>query len=164
MNFPADVHTVEGVLDAKGLRFGIVVARFNSFITDRLLSGALDEIVRHGGSLADVTVVKVPGSFELALAARSLAKMGTVDAIIALGAVIRGATSHYDLVCGEAASALSRLGLELSIPVSFGVVTTDTVDQALERAGLKGGNRGADAVLVAIEMVQVLRKLEGKAK
>ena len=151
---------IEGQLTASGLRFAVVVARFNSFITDHLLSGALDSITRHGGRSDDITIIKVPGCFELPLVCATAAKSGSYDAVIALGAVIRGATSHYDLVCNEAASGVAQASLESGIPVIFGVVTTDSIEQAIERAGTKAGNKGADAAVAAIEMVNVLRNMD----
>lgn len=167
MSLTSGVTCIEGGLEAKGLRFGVVVARFNSFITEKLLDGALAELIGHGANPTDITVVKVPGSFELPLAARKLAESGQFEAIIALGAVIRGATSHYDLVCGEAATGLGRVSAETGVPVGFGVVTTNNVEQALERAGLKGSvrgdNKGSEAALVAIEMARLVKKLSNHA-
>ncbi|RIL11459.1 MAG: 6,7-dimethyl-8-ribityllumazine synthase [Proteobacteria bacterium] len=150
---------IEGQLTASGIKVGVVLARFNSFITEALLSGALDCLQRHGVKDPDITIVKVPGSFELPLACRKLAQTGGVDAVIALGAIIRGATTHYDLVCSEAAKGVAQAGMETGVPVIFGVITTDTIEQAIERAGTKAGNKGADAALAAIEMVNVMREL-----
>jgi len=148
---------IDGKLDATGLRFAIVVGRFNAFIGERLLDGALDAIVRHGGSADDVTVVRVPGAFEIPLVARALADKGSYDALICIGAVIRGATPHFDYVASESAKGVAMLGMQTGLPVAYGILTTDTIEQAVERAGTKAGNKGSDAALAAIEMVQVLR-------
>jgi len=152
------VRVVEGSRDAKGLRFGIVVARFNDFVTERLLQGALDTLRLHGAAETDITVVRVPGSMEIPIVARRLAASG-VDAVVALGCVIRGETSHFDLVAGAASQGVVDVALETGVPVSFGVITADDVDQATERAGGKVGNRGADAALAAIETARVLREI-----
>lgn len=149
----------EGKLVATNLRMAVVVARFNSFITDRLLDGALAAIARHGGDAGAVSVVGVPGAFELPLAVQRLARSGRYDAVVALGAVIRGATPHFDYVCSAAAKGLADISLETGIPVGFGVLTTDTVDQAIERAGSKAGNKGEEATLTAIEMANLLKEL-----
>lgn len=153
---------IEGRLDASGLRFGIVAARFNEFFVAHLISGATDTILRHGGKDEDITIVRVPGSFELAAAAKKLISSVQLDAVIALGVIIRGATSHYDHVCNQAASGLGNLSVEASVPVLFGVVTADTMEQAIERAGTKAGNKGADAALGAIEMAQLYCELSKK--
>lgn len=150
---------IEGQLNAAGLRLGLVAARFNNFICEHLISGAVDAIVRHGGSPKDITVVRVPGSLEIPLAVKKLAESGGLDAIVALGAIIRGSTTHYDLVCNETAKSLAKLQLDYTLPIGFGVLTADTIEQAIERAGSKAGNRGAEAAISAIEMVQVLREL-----
>ena len=150
---------IEGKLAASNYRFGIVVSRFNSFITSQLLDGAINTLIRHGASQDSISIVHVPGSFEIPLAAQKLAETGSVDSIITLGAVIRGATSHYDLVAGEVAKGVSRVALETGIPVIFGVITTETIEQAIERAGTKAGNKGADAAIAAIEMVNVLEEV-----
>ncbi len=153
--------TIEGTLDAHGLRFGIVVGRFNNFVTDKLLSGALDALARSGCNVdTDVEIVRVPGSWEIPLAVKALAAAGQRDAIIALSAVIRGDTPHFDYVAGQAASGIAQMSLELNIPVAFGVLTTNTVEQALDRAGLKSGNKGFDAAMTAIEMANLLRQLK----
>jgi 6,7-dimethyl-8-ribityllumazine synthase len=149
----------EGQLDAKGLRFGIVLARFNSFITDRLLGGALDALRRSGCADDAIEIVKVPGSWEMPLAARELAKSGRCDAVICLGAVIRGDTPHFDYVAGEAAKGLAQVGMETGVPMSFGVLTCNTLEQAIDRAGAKSGNKGFDAAMTAIEMADLLRRL-----
>lgn len=149
----------EGQLDATGMRFGIVAARFNEAITDRLVSGALDCLRRHGADPGSISVVKVPGAFEIPLACARLAQSGDVDAVIALGAVIRGATPHFDYVAGQCASGVQRVNLDTGLPVIFGVLTTENIEQAVERAGTKAGNKGFDSALAAIEMVDVLRQL-----
>jgi 6,7-dimethyl-8-ribityllumazine synthase len=149
----------EGNLDASGLKFAIVVARFNSFITDRLLAGALDALKRSGAQADDIEIVKVPGSWELPLTAKTLAAKKQHAAIIALGAVIRGETPHFDYVANQAASGLAAVALETGVPVAFGVLTTNTVEQAIDRAGGKSGNKGYDAAITAIEMADLLRRL-----
>ena len=151
--------TYEGMLDAKGFRFGLVVSRFNDLLTGRLVEGALDCLLRHGASDDDVTVVKVPGSWELPLVAGRLAGAGKVDAVIGLGVLIRGATPHFDVIAAETAKGLAQVGLAGGVPVSFGVLTCDTLEQALERSGSKAGNKGWQAALAAIEMVQLYRRL-----
>ena len=151
---------IEGTHEApKGARFGIVVARFNHFVTDRLLEGALDGLRRHGVPEGSVVIVRTPGSFDLPLAVRQLAQSGKLDCVIALGAVIRGATAHFDYVAGEAAKGCAAAMAETGVPVIFGVLTTDTIEQAIERAGTKSGNKGWDAALGAIEMVNLRRAL-----
>ncbi|GAB4165420.1 MAG: 6,7-dimethyl-8-ribityllumazine synthase [Geothermobacteraceae bacterium] len=150
---------IEGKMEAGGFRFALIVSRFNSFICDRLLEGALDTLVRHGAKEKDLTVVKVPGSFEIPLVARKLADSGNYDAVICLGAVIRGATPHFDYVSAEVSKGVAAVGLETGVPVIFGVLTTDTIEQAVERAGTKAGNKGADAALGAIEMVNLCKAL-----
>ena len=152
---------VEGQLSAAGLRFAIVAARFNGLIVDSLISGAIDAIVRTGGRDEDITLYRCPGAWELPQVVRAVVQRGGVDAVIALGAVIRGATPHFDYVAGEAAGGLGRVAAGSSIPVSFGVLTTDTIEQAMERAGTKAGNKGADAAMVALEMANLLRRLAG---
>jgi len=144
---------------AKGMRIGIVLGRFNSFIGDRLLEGAVDVLVRHGGNESDIEVVRVPGAYEMPLAAKKMAASGKYDALIALGAVIRGATPHFDYVAGECSKGLTQVSMDSGLPVGFGVLTVDTIEQAVERAGTKAGNKGADAALAAIEMVNLLKKL-----
>ncbi|MDA0708780.1 MAG: 6,7-dimethyl-8-ribityllumazine synthase [bacterium] len=150
----------EGALSAAGKRFGIVVGRFNAFISKELLGGALDCITRHAGESDKVDVVWVPGSFEIPLLAQKMAGSGRYDALICLGAVIRGSTSHYDYVCSEAAKGIAAASRETGIPVMFGILTTDTIEQAIERAGTKAGNKGWDAAMGAIEMVGVLESWE----
>lgn len=147
----------EGLLDGRGLRFGIVVARFNELITNQLLSGARDGLRRHGVAEDAIDVAYVPGSLEIPVAAQAMARAGRYDAVICLGAVIRGATAHFDYVAAGVAQGIARVSLESGLPVIFGVLTTDTIEQALERAGTKQGNKGWDAALAAIETAQVLR-------
>lgn len=150
---------IEGKLDASGLKFVIVVSRFNSFITERLLAGAYDTLTRSGCDAANIEIVRVPGSWELPLTVKTLAEQHRHDAIIALGAVIRGDTPHFDHVAAQAASGLSAIPLATGVPVAFGVLTTNTVEQAIDRAGAKSGNKGCDAALTAIEMASLLRRL-----
>ncbi len=153
------MHTIEGMLTADGLRFGIVIARWNEFISGKLLDGALDAIRRHGGDAAAVTVARVPGSFEIPLAAQRLARSGRFDALVCLGAVIRGATDHYQFVASEVTKGVAQVGLETGVPTIFGVLTTDTIEQAIERAGTKAGNKGFEAAVAAIEMANLLAAL-----
>jgi 6,7-dimethyl-8-ribityllumazine synthase len=155
---------INGALDAKDARFAIIVSRFNNFITERLLEGALDCFARHGGNDENLTVVRVPGSFEEPVVAAKLAKSGKYDAVICLGAVIRGATSHYDLVAAEAAKGVAQASFSTGVPVVFGILTTETIEQAVERAGTKAGNRGWDAVISAMEMTDVMRQIDGNGK
>lgn len=152
---------IEGGLSAGGYRFGIVVSRFNSFITERLLAAALDALERAGAASKAVDVVRVPGSFELPLVSKKLALSGQYDALIAIGCVIRGETSHYDYVCSETARGLQLAQMDSGVPILFCVLTCDTLEQAIDRAGLKGGNKGFEAGLAAIEMAQLSRKLRG---
>ncbi len=154
--------TYEGRLRGDGMRIGICCSRFNDLITERLLAGAVDGLTRHGVDPGSLTVVWAPGAFELPLVARRLAASGQVDAVIALGAVIRGATGHYEHVAGQAAAGLQRAQLDTGVPVVFGVLTTDTIEQAVERAGTKAGNKGSEAAATAIEMVDLLRQLPGE--
>ncbi len=155
---------MDGGLSAEGLHFGIVVSRFNSFITERLLQGAVDALERGGATAKDVDVVHVPGSFELPLAAKKLAATSRYDALIAIGCILRGETAHYDYVCSETARGLQLAQMDTGIPVMFCVLTCDTLEQAIDRAGLKGGNKGFEAGLGAIEMAQLSRKLRGAGK
>jgi 6,7-dimethyl-8-ribityllumazine synthase len=150
----------EGNLVGEGLRFAIVVARFNEFITSRLLAGAMDGLIRHGVREQDIDVAWVPGSFEIPVVAKRLARSARYDAVLCLGAVIRGATPHFDYVAAEAAKGIAAAALETEVPVIFGVLTTDTIEQAIERAGTKAGNKGYDAALTAIEMANLLRAIE----
>jgi 6,7-dimethyl-8-ribityllumazine synthase len=149
----------EGNLDAKGQKIGIVVSRFNSFISERLLEGAIDALVRHGADEQDIHVARVPGAFEIPLAAKKMAGSGTYDAIIALGAVIRGSTPHFDYVSSEVTKGVAAVSLESGIPIAFGVLTTDSIEQAVERAGTKAGNKGFDAAVTVIESVNLLKAL-----
>ncbi len=150
---------IEGKLDAKGLKFGIVIARFNEFISGKLLSGCLDGLKRHGAEDKDLDVVWSPGAFEIPLLAKKMAAGNKYDAVICLGAVIRGATPHFDYVASEVSKGAAQVGLETGVPVIFGVLTTDNLEQAIERAGTKGGNKGFDAALAAIEMANLLKEL-----
>ena len=151
---------IEGDFSATTARFTIVVARFNSFVVESLLSGAIDALKRHGVSDNNITVVRVPGAFEMPVAVKKVAQKGSVDAIITLGAVIRGGTPHFDYVAGECASGIAAVARETGIPCAFGVLTTDTIEQAIERSGTKAGNKGVDAAMSALEMVSLLRNLE----
>jgi len=150
---------IEGNFCATGLKFGIVAGRFNEFITSKLLGGAIDAIVRHGGKEEDVDIAWVPGSFEIPLIAQKLAESKKYDAVICLGAVIRGSTSHYDVVVNEVAKGTAQVGLKSGTPIIFGVLTTDTIEQAIERAGTKAGNKGFDSAVSAIEMVNLIKKI-----
>lgn len=150
---------IEGELNAKGLKFGIIVSRFNDFITSKLLDGALDALLRHSADEKNIEVVKVPGSFEIPMVARKMAAKGVYDAIICLGTVIRGATPHFEYVAAEVSKGIASASMETGVPISFGVITSDTIEQAVERAGTKSGNKGWDAAIAAIEMVQVMKKL-----
>ena len=152
--------TLEGKLVAKGIRVGIVAARFNEFITSKLLSGAMDGLIRHDVQEEDIHVAWVPGAFEIPLIASKMAGSGKYDAVICLGAVIRGSTSHYDYVCNEVSKGIAAVGLDSGIPVLFGVLTTENIEQAIERAGTKAGNKGYDCALSAIEMVNLIREIE----
>lgn len=155
---------IEGDLSAKGLRFAILVSRFNSFITDRLLAGALDALARTGCSEQNIEIVKVPGSWEMPVVARELAHSKRCDAIIALGAVIRGETPHFDYVAGETARGLAQVASDTGVPVAFGVLTTNTIEQAIDRAGSKSGNKGYDAAMTAVEMAGLMRRLRESSK
>ncbi len=154
-----DIETLEGGLTLSDARVAIALARFNGFIGEQLLAGAVDTLCRHGLPADRITVARVPGAFELPLITRRLAASGRFDAVIALGVVIRGGTPHFDYVAGECAKGLSRVALESDLPVAFGVLTVDTIEQAIERAGTKAGNKGAEAALSAIEMINLLRAL-----
>lgn len=155
------MRTVEGKLDATGQRFGVVVTRWNSFITERLLEGALDALRRHGASDDDVTIVRVPGAFEVPLVVQQICRSGKVDAVVALGCVIRGSTPHFDYVASEVSKGVAQASMASGVPVGFGVLTTDTIEQAVERAGTKAGNKGFEAATTAIEMVNLLSALDG---
>ena len=151
---------IEGKLDATGLKCAIIVGRFNSFISERLLEGAVDALVRHGASDGDITVARVPGAFEIPLAAQKLASSGAYDAVICLGAVIRGATPHFDYVAAEVSKGTAQVSLKTGIPIAFGVLTTDSIEQAIERAGTKAGNKGFEAAMTAIETAQLFRGIK----
>jgi 6,7-dimethyl-8-ribityllumazine synthase len=150
---------IEGKLDAKGLRIGLLVSRFNSFISDRLVEGAIDALLRHNAEKEDIKVVRVPGAYEIPPAAKQMAESGRYDAIVCLGAVIRGATPHFDYVSAEVSKGVASVSLEAGIPVAFGVLTTDTIEQAIERAGSKAGNKGFDAAMTAVEMANLYKAL-----
>ena len=150
---------IEGKIVAKGMKFGIVASRFNDFICGRLIEGAIDALMRAGAEEKDIVIYKVPGSFELPLTAKKLAKSGRFDAIICLGAIIRGGTPHFEYISAEVSKGIAVVGLETEVPVVFGVLTTDTIEQAIERAGTKSGNKGADAAMTAIEMVDLFKKI-----
>ena len=153
------VPAIDGRLDAKGMRFALVAARWNDVVTSRLIAGAEDCLERHGASMADAAIVRVPGSWELPMAVSRLAVGGKYDAIVALGTLIRGETPHFDVLAAEVAKGLAQVAMRSGVPVSFGVLTTDTIEQALDRAGGKGGNKGWEAALSAIEMVDLFRRL-----
>jgi 6,7-dimethyl-8-ribityllumazine synthase len=154
-----NAQVLEGILKGDGLKMAVVVSRFNHFITDRLLEGCLDALERHGVALKDVTVVKVPGSFEIPLAAKKIAKKKKVDAIICLGSVMRGDTPHNEYIAAEVTKGIAQVSLETEVPIAYGVITPDSLEQAIERAGTKGGNKGWDAALSAIEMARLARSL-----
>lgn len=154
------VRTIEGMLTGDGRRFAIIAARFNDFISQKLLDGALDALYRHGTDRENVTVVWVPGAFEIPLAAGKAAKSGSFDAVICLGAVIRGSTPHFDYVCAEVSKGTAQVSMGTGVPTIFGVLTTDSIEQAIERAGTKAGNKGWDAAVSALEMADLNRKME----
>ncbi len=151
--------TLEGQLKADNLKFGIIVGRFNEFISSKLLSGSIDCLVRHGADNDDITVAWVPGAFEIPLVAKKMAATGKYDAVICLGAVIRGATPHFDYVCAEVSKGIASVSLQYETPVAFGVLTTENIEQAVERAGTKAGNKGVDAAMAAIEMADLLKNI-----
>lgn len=153
------IRVIEGNLSAEGLKFGIVAARFNDFIVSKLISGAEDALLRHGAEAEDITEVLVPGAFEIPIAAQKMAESGQYNAVICLGTVIRGSTTHYDYVCNEVSKGTAQVGLKTGVPVLFGVVTTENIEQAVERAGTKAGNKGFDAAVSAIEMANLMRSL-----
>jgi 6,7-dimethyl-8-ribityllumazine synthase len=157
-------HILEGQISAEGSRFGIVISRFNSLVTSQLLQGATDCLLRHGGSDDAITVVYVPGSFEIPQAALRLVQSGTVDAVLCLGCVIRGDTPHFDYIAGEVSRGVGTVALQTGIPIAFGVLTTETLEQALERAGAKAGNKGWDAAMSAMELLQVIGKIGTKRR
>lgn len=154
------MHTFEGKLVSQNIRVGIVAARFNEFIVNKLVGGAMDALLRHDVREEDIDLAWVPGAFEIPMIAKKMAESGKYDAVICLGAVIRGATSHYDLVCNEAAKGIAHVSLDSGVPVLFGVVTTENIEQAIERAGSKAGNKGYDSAMAAIEMVNLVRAIE----
>jgi len=151
---------LEGQLSAEGFRFGIIVSRFNDFISSRLVDGAMDALLRHGATEEQVSIIKVPGAFEIPLTAKKLAESGRYDAVICLGAVIRGSTPHFDYVAAEVSKGIANVSLESRVPVTFSVLTTDNLEQAIERAGSKSGNKGYDGAMTAIEMVNLFKELE----
>lgn len=151
--------TYEGKLLAEGLKFGIIVSRFNDFITSKLLEGAMDALVRHGADEANIEIARVPGTFEIPLTAKKLATSGKYDAVICLGAVIRGSTPHFDYVAAEVSKGVAHVGMESGVPTIFGVITTENIEQAIERAGTKSGNKGADAAEAAIEMANLFKSM-----
>ena len=153
---------IEGKLNARGLKFGIVVSRFNDFICEHLLSGAMDVLIRNGAEDGDIEVFKVPGAFEIPQAAKKVALSKRFDAVICLGAVIRGSTPHFEYIAAEVSKGVAMVGLEGDVPVTFGVLTTDNLEQAIERAGTKAGNKGWDAALSAVEMANLYREMKGK--
>ncbi len=150
---------IEGVYSGEGLKIGIIASRFNEFITSKLVSGAEDCLKRHGVSDSDMSVAWVPGAFEIPVIAKQMAKSGKYDAVICVGAVIRGATSHYDYVCAEVSKGIAAVSLDTGIPVLFGILTTDTIEQAIERAGTKAGNKGTDCAMSALEMVNLMKNI-----
>ncbi len=156
----SNIKNIEGELIVNGTKFGILVSRFNGFIVDRLVEGALDTLRRHGAEDGNIEIVRIPGAFEMPIAAQRMAATTTYDVIIALGAVIRGGTPHFDYVAGECTKGLATVSMQHNIPITFGVLTVDTIEQAIERAGTKAGNKGAEAAITAIEMVNLLQKLE----
>lgn len=151
--------TIEGQLTAKGQKVAIVAARFNEFITSKLLGGALDAFVRHGGSEEDITIAWVPGAFEIPVIAKKMADSGKYDAVLCLGAIIKGATAHFDMVANETTKGIAQASMQSGIPIMFGVLTTDTIEQAIERAGTKSGNKGFDSMVSAIEMANLMKQL-----
>jgi 6,7-dimethyl-8-ribityllumazine synthase len=156
-----NIRTLQGDLAARDLRFAIVASRFNEFIVESLLRGAVDALLRHGASEKQIEIVRVPGAYDLPFVARRVAASRRYDAVVALGAVIRGATPHFDYVAGQCAAGLARAAEETGVPVAFGVLTTESIEQAIERAGTKAGNKGADAALCALELANLLRRLDG---
>ena len=153
------INIIEGKLDAKGLKIAIAASRFNDFIVDRLIGGAVDYLVRHGAAREDLTIIRVPGAFEMPLVAQKVARSGKADAIVCVGAVIRGATPHFDFVCNEATKGIAHVSMETGVPIGFGLLTTDTLEQSIERAGSKGGNKGVEAAAAALETLRVLQQI-----
>lgn len=154
------MRTLEGIYNGEGFKIAIVASRFNEFITNKLIGGAEDCLLRHGVAAEDITLAWVPGAFEIPMIAKKIAKSGKYDAVICVGAVIRGATSHYDYVCAEVSKGIAQVGLETGVPVLFGVLTTDTIEQAIERAGTKAGNKGTDCAMGALEMVNLVKTID----
>jgi 6,7-dimethyl-8-ribityllumazine synthase len=154
----SSVKTIEADMIVRGARFGLLVARWNGFVVESLLEGAIDALVRHGASQSDLQIVRVPGAFEMPIAAQKMAASGHYDAIIALGAVIRGGTPHFEYVAGEATKGMAQVSLQTGVPLTFGLLTVDSIDQAIERSGTKAGNKGAEAAMSAIEMVNLLKQ------
>lgn len=154
------MHTLEGNLIASGIRVGVIASRFNELIVSKLVGGAMDGLIRHGAEAENITLAWVPGAYEIPLAARRMARSGKYDAVICLGAVIRGSTPHFDFVAAEVSKGVASVSLETDLPIIFGVLTTDTIEQALERAGVKSGNKGFDAAVTAIEMVNLFTAME----
>lgn len=150
---------IEGIYNGEGLKIGIIASRFNEFITSKLVSGAQDSLTRHGVADDDISVAWVPGAFEIPVIAKKMASSGQYDAVICLGAVIRGATSHYDYVCNEVSKGIAAVSLETGLPVLFGILTTDTIEQAIERAGTKAGNKGTDCAMSALEMINLMKNI-----
>lgn len=150
---------IEAQMNAQGVKFAIVATRFNDFIVDRLVGGAVDYIARHGGNMDDITIIRIPGAFEMPVVCQKLAKSGKYDGIIALGAVIRGATAHFDYVAGEATKGIAHVSLKTGVPIGFGLLTTDNIEQAVERAGSKAGNKGAESAAAVLETVRVMQSL-----
>jgi 6,7-dimethyl-8-ribityllumazine synthase len=150
---------IEGELQAKGLKFCVIVSRFNDFVTSKLLDGARDALLRNGAKEDDIDVIKVPGSFEIPMVAKKIALKGTYNAIVCLGTIIRGATPHFEYIAAEASKGIASVSIETGVPVAFGIITSDTIEQAIERAGTKSGNKGWDAAITAIEMAQLLKKI-----
>ena len=153
---------IEGMLIAGGYKIAVVAARFNDFMVESLIGGAVDAFVRHGGKEDDLTLVRVPGSFEIPLICKELAESGKYDGVVALGAIIRGSTDHYELVCSETAKGIAHASLSTGVPITFGVITTDTIEQAIERSGSKSGNKGSDATVALIEMIGISKQIRGK--
>ncbi len=153
------LQTIEGKLDAKGIKVALVAARFNDFVVDKLVGGAVDYLVRHGMEREDIVLTKIPGAFEMPVVAKKLAASGKYDGIVCLGAVIRGATPHFDFVCNECAKGIAQISMESGVPIGFGILTCDTLEQAIERSGSKGGNKGVEAASAMLETVRVLEQL-----
>lgn len=155
----SQIRTIEGALQAEGLRFALIASRFNDFIVDKLISGAIDSLVRHGANPDDLTLIRVPGAYEMPLIAQKTARQHAFDGVVCLGAIIRGATPHFDFVAAEVAKGLAQVSLECSTPVGFGILTTDTLEQAIERAGSKAGNKGVEAAQAVLESIRVLEQI-----